>query len=78
MCTIGRRPRTRLCAAGVLPPAKRGELARLYRRLNPLQLRRDLDAALDRLWPLAASDPHRAHGHAAIATPTTKSAPGAS
>ena len=71
-------PYQRLCAAGVLPPAKRGELERLYQRLNPLQLRRDLDAALDRLWPLAASDPHRAHGQAAIATPTTKSAPGGS
>src|SRR6059036_1507372 len=53
-------PYQRLCAAGVLAPAKRQELEALYQRLNPLQLRRDLDAALDRLWTLAAPDPLRA------------------
>jgi hypothetical protein len=71
-------PYQRLCAAGVLAPAKRDEFERLYQRLNPLQLRRDLDAALERLWPLAAPDPHRAHGDAEIATPTKKSVPGGS
>jgi transposase InsO family protein len=69
-------PYQRLCAAGVLAPTKRDELERLYQRLNPLQLRRDLDAALDRLWPLAAPDPHRVQGDARLATPTQKSAPG--
>jgi hypothetical protein len=44
-------PYQRLRAAGVLTAAKRDALEQLYRRLNPLQLRRDLDAALDRLWP---------------------------
>ena len=34
----------------------------LYQRLNPLQLRRDLDAALERPWTLAAPDPRRAPG----------------
>ena len=47
-------PYQRLCATGVLPPAKRAELAALYQRLNPLQLRRELETALDRLWTLAA------------------------
>ena len=35
------------------------ELEALYQRLNPLQLRRDLEAALEHLWPLAAPDPQR-------------------
>ena len=69
-------PYQRLCAAGVLAPAKRDELERLYQRRNPLQLRRDLEAALDRLWSLAAPDPHRGPGDAEIATPLKKSAPG--
>jgi hypothetical protein len=58
-------PYHRLCAAGVLPPRVRKDLEALYQRLHPLQ--RDLDAALDRLWTLAAPDPHR-QGHAGIAT----------
>jgi hypothetical protein len=55
-------PYQRLCAAGVLPSAKRQELDALYQRLNPLHLRRDLEGALERLWTLAAPDPHRAQG----------------
>jgi hypothetical protein len=54
-----RTPYQRLCAAGVLSPTKRDALERLYQSLNPLRLRRDLEAALERLWPLAAPDPHR-------------------
>jgi hypothetical protein len=65
-------PYQRLCAAGVLAPAKRAALERLYNRLNPLQLRRDLAAALERLWPLAAPDPHRGQGNSEIATPLTE------
>jgi hypothetical protein len=56
------RPQTpyqRLGAAEVLSPAKRDELETLYQRLNPLQLQRELEAALDRLWALAAPDPLR-------------------
>jgi hypothetical protein len=56
------RPQTpyqRLCAAGVLAPTKRHELEALYQRLNPLQLRRDLETALEALWALAAPDPQR-------------------
>ena len=71
-------PYQRLCAAGVLAPAKRAELERLYQTLNPLQLRRDLDAALERLWPLAAPDPHRAQGNSEIATPALTSSRGGS
>jgi hypothetical protein len=71
-------PYQRLCATGVLTAAKRDELDRLYHTLNPLRLRRDLEAALDRLWPLAAPDPHRAQGDTEIAPPSLKSSPRAS
>jgi hypothetical protein len=47
-------PYQRLCATGVLKPEAYEALDRLYRSLNPLQLRRQLDAALERLWALAA------------------------
>lgn len=47
-------PYQRLCATGVLKPEAREALDRLYHSLNPLQLRRQLDAALERLWALAA------------------------
>src|SRR2546425_12456130 len=69
-------PYQRLGAAGVLAPAKRQELEALYQSLNPLQLRRDLEAALDRLWTLTAPDPLRAQGNTERATPSLKSAPG--
>jgi hypothetical protein len=71
-------PYQRLCAAGVLSPEKRHELETLYQRLNPLQLRRDLEAALERLWTLAAPDPHRPQGSTEPAPPSPKSAPDAS
>lgn len=71
-------PYQRLCAAGVLSPDKRHELEALYQRLNPLQLRRDLEAQLDRLWTLAAPDPRRAQGDRPVATPSPKSSPGGS
>ncbi len=58
-------PYQRLCACGVLPPATRDELEAFYQSLNPLQLRRDLEAALERLWTLAAPDPRRAQGDTA-------------
>jgi hypothetical protein len=57
-----RPPYQRLFAARVLSPDKRAELEALYHRLNPLQLQRDLEATLERLWTLAAPDPHRAPG----------------
>ena len=53
-------PYQRLRAAGVLPPAQRADLDALYESLNPLQLRRELDRELERLWALAAPDPRRA------------------
>ena len=71
-------PFQRLCAAGVLAPDKRHELEVLYQSLNPLQLRRELDVALERLWALAAPDPHRPHGDPQIATPSLNSSPGGS
>ena len=66
-------PYQRLCAAGVLPPTSRVDLEKLYQGLNPLQLRRDLEAALDRLWARAAPDPRRAQGGTEIATPSPES-----
>jgi len=75
------RPQTpyqRLGTAGVLTPEKRDDLAQLYHRLNPLQLRRDLDAALEHLWTLAAPDPLRAQGDTEVATPSLKASPAGS
>lgn len=69
-------PYQRLCAAGVLVPAKRDELDALYQRLNPAQLRRDLETALDRLWTLATADPHRASGDTKTAIPLANALPG--
>jgi len=70
-----RTPYQRLCAAGVLPATKRDELEALYQSLNPLQLRRQLEREVERLWTLAAPDPHRAEGDTEIATPSPKSSP---
>ena len=50
-------PYQRLCASGVLKPEAREALDRLYHSLNPLQLRRQLDATLERLWALATPTP---------------------
>lgn len=52
-------PYQRLGAAGVLPPAKQQELEALYRSLNPLKLRRQIDTELERLWTLAAPSTDR-------------------
>ena len=59
-------PYQRLCAAGVLPPAKRAELDALYGRLNPLQLQRDIEVAPERLWRLAAPEPSRTLAPASV------------
>jgi hypothetical protein len=66
-------PYQRLGTSGVLTPTAHKELERLYQSLNPLQLRRALDTALDCLWALAAPDPRRAQGDTQIATPSPKS-----
>ena len=73
-----RTPYQRLCAAGILPAAKRQELEALYQSLNPLQLRRQLERELERLWAMAAPDPHRPEGDTQIAAPPLKSSPRAS
>ncbi len=52
-------PYQRLCATGALPATKRQELETLYQSLNPLQLRRQIEGELERLWALAAPDPQR-------------------
>jgi hypothetical protein len=69
-------PYQRLCATGVLPADRRRELEALYQRLNPLQLRRDLEREVERLGTLAAPDPRRAQGDTPKATPLPKSSPG--
>ena len=46
-------PYRRLLASGVLPPDRRATLAAEYHRLNPRQLRAELQTRLDALWTLA-------------------------
>ena len=50
-------PFQRLCARGILAPARQRELEELYMSLNPLRLRREIDAALTALWRLATPEP---------------------
>jgi hypothetical protein len=52
------------------------EYAAVQRERNPLHLRRQLDRELDRLWALAAPEPHRLLGQTSIATPLPTSRPG--
>jgi hypothetical protein len=49
-------PFQRLCAAGVLSAETQRELEEIYERLNPLQLRRQIDHELAALWRLAARE----------------------
>ena len=49
-------PFQRLLAAGTLSQFHQRELAALYETLNPLRLRREIDAALTALWRLAARE----------------------
>ncbi len=84
-------PYQRLGATDALAPAKRAELDALYRSLNPLQLRRALEAELDRLWTLATpaqaeagrpesitAPPGAPAGDSTIAPHRLNTAPGAS
>jgi hypothetical protein len=50
-------PYQRLCATGVLKPEGREALQQFYLTLNPLHLRRQLDAALERLWAVTTPAP---------------------
>ena len=50
---IAQTPYERLCASKILEPAKQAELAKLYQSLNPVQLRKQIDQALEKLWALA-------------------------
>jgi hypothetical protein len=50
-------PFQRLCATGVLTPEARQDLEETYERLNPLQLRRQIDSELVTLWRLATPQP---------------------
>ena len=62
-------PYQRLGATAILAPETRRELEALYQSLNPLHLRRQLERELERLWALAAPDPHRAPGDTDMAAP---------
>jgi hypothetical protein len=65
-------PYQRLCASGVLGAPARADLEPLYQRLHPLQLRRELEAALDHLWTFAVPDPlRRSHTEMAPPSPNT-------
>ena len=46
-------PYQRVLHSGVLDEVTRPRLAARYQRLNPVQLRRQLDGALEKLWALA-------------------------
>jgi hypothetical protein len=50
-------PFQRLCTSGILPAERRRELEALYMSLNPLQLRREIDAALTALRRMATPEP---------------------
>jgi len=50
---VAQTPYERLCAAKILEPGKQAELERLYQSLNPVQLRKQIDQALEKLWALA-------------------------
>ncbi len=50
-------PHRRLLAAGVLGSEQRSAIEARYHRLNPAQLKRDIDAALELLWSLADLPP---------------------
>ena len=50
---VAQTPYERLCASKVLEPAKEAALEKLFQTLNPVQLRKQIDQALERLWKLA-------------------------
>ena len=54
---VARTPYQRVLAYGIADPGKAAHLAELYRSLNPVRLRAQVEAALEELWPLAAR-PH--------------------
>ncbi len=45
-------PYERLCESGTLEPAQAEAMDKLYRSLNPVQLRKEIDQALNKLWTL--------------------------
>jgi len=52
-----RTPYHRLLALAILGDERCRELERLYQSLNPLQLHRQIDQELEKLWRLEAVDP---------------------
>lgn len=60
-------PYQRLLAAGLLHKSERERLAALYQLLNPVQLRQQIDEALQELWKMAQPDPRARAEAAAVA-----------
>lgn len=50
---VAQTPYERLCASQVLEASRAVALERLYQSLNPVQLRKQVDQALEKLWALA-------------------------
>ncbi len=65
-----------MCPPG--PIARHAELEALYQSLNPSQLRRDLETALERLWTFAVPDPQRTPGDITLITSSLTSTPASS
>jgi transposase InsO family protein len=53
---VAKTPYQRLLEAGILEEAKRCALEKEYQNLNPVHLRSQIDAALEKLWKLAQSE----------------------
>ena len=58
---VAQTPYERLCASGILDKAQQEGLERLYQRLNPVRLRKEIDQALEKLWKLAARETRGEH-----------------
>jgi hypothetical protein len=54
---LARTPYQRLLAAGVLDEVARQRLEQEHQRIGPARLRRELDQALEQLWPLSERTP---------------------
>jgi hypothetical protein len=67
---MARTPYQRLLESGILTPAKRAELAAVYRGLNPVQLLSQLNGHLEKLWNLADRIPPKAKAKSEISSVT--------
>jgi len=68
---MAKTPYQRLLESGVLTPAKRAELAAIYRGLNPVLLLSQLNGHLEKLWDLADRNIPRAKAKVVTSSVTT-------